>query len=356
MTPARILAAVTEEGPVCAPDSPVSKVVDENADAQVKSFDCDSFSVPACLDAVRGCRCGFPYASSVSATRFVIASALTGVLWRKGHLRLGNLRLDALWEWDEEPVGAMAAFYHSVESASDYMDALGLKFSRCRYAVSDSGLSSLSVGACLATGPSDDETSLIHEPFVVDNASLFDERVCPPTLRKDASSWIIYIPFDPSDFRLGGSLLASALGLSGGDPQIEDADYFIDCFEVVREFSEDSVLLSAVSVGKGGLACALDSMCSSGVGAAVDISSLMRAYHEKSAVKVLFSEVPGVVIQIRDSDFDYVDAELLLQDVAYFPLGHPDLSDPSLRFSFAEQSAIQTILESLLQNAGGETE
>ena len=97
-------------------------------------------------------------------------------------------------------------------------------------------------------------------------------------------------------------------------------------------------------------------MCSGGTGAAVDVSGVMRAYGEKSAVRVLFSEIPGVLIQIRDSDFDYVDAELLLQDVAYYPLGHPDLSGAGLRFDFAEKSAIQTILESLLLNAGEKTE
>ena len=40
-------------------------------------------------------------------------------------------------------------------------------------------------------------------------------------------------------------------------------------------------------------------------------------------MRILFSEVPGVIFQINDSDYDYLDAELLLQDVMYFPLGHP---------------------------------
>ena len=49
----------------------------------------------------------------------------------------------------------------------------------------------------------------------------------------------------------------------------------------------------------------------------------MQSYGETDMVKVLFGEVPGVVMEIRDIDFDYVDAEMLLQDVAYYPIGHP---------------------------------
>lgn len=356
MTPARILAAVTENAPECVEDSSAQPLVDESVDAPVRSVDCNSFDIQYCLDAVRKCAQPFPYASAVSATRFLIGSALVGFLWQKGHFRLGNLRLAAEWKWDEDPVGAMAAFYRSVESASDYIDALGIMFSSYSYERSSACMSSLSFFPSLSSIVPGDDPSAIHEPFSAENASLVEGRTCADTFVPDESSWIIYIPFDPSDFRLGGSLLSSALCLSGSDPRIEDADYFIDCFEVVREFSEDSVLLSAATVGRGGLASTLESMCSSGVGVSADLSALMRAYGEKSAVRVLFSEIPGAVIQIRDSDFDYVDAELLLQDVAYFPLGHPDSTDASLRFSLAEKSAIQTILESLLQNAGGESE
>ena len=71
-------------------------------------------------------------------------------------------------------------------------------------------------------------------------------------------------------------------------------------------------------------------------------------------MSILFSEIPGVIIQIRDIDFDYVDAELLLQDVAFFPLGHPNLKSGAVRVRSAEKTGIQTILESLMQNAEGE--
>ena len=71
-------------------------------------------------------------------------------------------------------------------------------------------------------------------------------------------------------------------------------------------------------------------------------------------MRILFAEVPGVVVQITDADFDYLDAELLLQDVAFFPLGHPTPGRTDIRIKSSAKSGIQTILESLIRNAEGE--
>jgi len=81
---------------------------------------------------------------------------------------------------------------------------------------------------------------------------------------------------------------------------------------------------------------------------------VMRAGQEQDPVRILFSEVPGVVVQINDADFDYLDAELLLQDVAFYPLGHPDPDRTDVRVKASAKSGIQTILESLIRNAEGE--
>ena len=172
-------------------------------------------------------------------------------------------------------------------------------------------------------------------------------------LRPDPQSWLIYVPFDTSEYRLGGSLLAQALGLRGGTaPLLTDADYFIDCFELVREFAVDGILLSAATVGAGGMAAALRKMCSHGTGVNADLSDVLRA-SGADVPAILYSEVPGALLQVRDADFDYIDAEFILQDVAYFPLGHP-VAGGQLKFAASERPGIQTILESLMQNAEGE--
>ena len=114
------------------------------------------------------------------------------------------------------------------------------------------------------------------------------------------------------------------------------------------------MLLSAATVGPLSLMDTLSRMCSRLCALDADISGIMDAYGEKQALRVLFSNIPGVVIQIRDQDFDYLDAELLLQDVAYYPLGHPDTALGELKISTQGNSGLQSILASLLKGAEGE--
>ena len=72
----------------------------------------------------------------------------------------------------------------------------------------------------------------------------------------------------------------------------------------------------------------------------------MQSYGETDMVKVLFGEVPGVVMEIRDIDFDYVDAEMLLQDVAYYPIGHPGKA--GLRITRNGSGGIAGIMQALM--------
>ena len=94
-------------------------------------------------------------------------------------------------------------------------------------------------------------------------------------------------------------------------------------------------------------------MTSGGTGAQVCIADICKAYGSELPVRVLFSEVPGVILQIADIDYDYVDAELILQDVVYFPLGHPVVGG-SATVDLVEKTDLPGILESLMSTLEGE--
>lgn len=354
-TPAQLLDAVTEpEGrhPLAAP--PEARAVDETLDPVLRGQEPDPARTDAYLEAVCAARKLVPAAAADVYTRVRVASALIDALWRTGRFRLGDLRLDATWRWNETPVGARAAFYDSVRAAADYVDALGLKFSGYRYSRT-AGASELVLRTRIARDADEEDYGFVSEPFRSEHPMLGSRRACPATLAPDPQSWVVYIPFDTSDFRLGGSLLSQTLGLGAGPcPQITDADYFMDCYEVVRELVEDGILLSGATVGEGGLLRTVRQMAADGVGLSVDVADVMRSYQEQDVLRILFGEVPGAVIQIHDADFDYLDAELLLQDVAFFPLGHPVPGSGEVRVKASAKSGIQTILESLMQNAEGE--
>ena len=326
LTPAGLLAPVLEKPQELS--APFGTVIDETIDPAPGPIELDDANIDDYLSVIglHKRKLSIPFAAP--GTRERIAEALVDSLPRVGNFRLDDLALTVKWTFSPSTVGDMAAFYASVEAAADYIDALGISLRRY---------------AC----ESGDFDVKIATPF--SGAPL----MTPDELSPDPQSWLIYVPFDTSDYRLGGSLLAQSLGLRGGTaPQLTDADYFIDCFELVRELVEDNILLSIIPVGEGGLAAALKRLCGS-KGAALDLSDVMRSSGGPDLAHVLFAELPGVILQVRDVDFDYIDAEFLLQDVAYFPLGHPSASG-GLKFDASDKSGIQTILESLMQNAEGE--
>lgn len=354
-TPAQLLDALTDApGRVRSAGGRVRTIVDESLDPVYRAFDFNPDKVDEYLGLVLEGRTAVPFASADTCSRFRLASALLDTLWRKGHFRLGDLAVKAWWRWEEGTVGADASFYESVAAVTDYVEALGLRFASYRCTGSSAG-SSLSFRAVLSQDASGDEEGFVFEPFRSGHPVLSERRAVPAHFVPDPRSWIVYIPCDPCDFRLGGSLLAQSLGLGGGPcPHISDADYFMDCHEVLREFVEDGIILSASTVCEGGLLKTVNAMTGSGCGAEICLTDILGAYRETSIVRVLFAEVPGVLIQIRDADFDYLDAELLLQDVAYYPLGHPVSGCGGVRVRTSAKSGIQTILETLLQNAEGE--
>ncbi|MBO4264304.1 MAG: hypothetical protein J5871_06480 [Bacteroidales bacterium] len=326
-TPAGMLDTVLEKP---LPPQPGGTVLDESLDPVLSPDTFDMGRLDACLAAVLSCRREFPLPFAASYTRLCLAEALIDTMWRQGPFSLDDLALTAKWTCNADGLGRMSALYASVKAAVDYLDGLGLQLRRCSCEAGD-------VDVRFAT------------PF--SGAPL----LCPDTFVPDARSWIVLVPFDSCDFRLGGSLFSQAMQ-AGGDsaPQVGDADYLMDCFEVVREFVTDRVALAGRTVAGGGLLAAVRRMLPPGMGADLDLSDMLRSYEEKMPGRLLFGEVPGALLQIRDIDFDYADAEFLLQDVAYFPLGHPVPGQEGVRVHASKKSGIQKILESLMQNAEGE--
>lgn len=325
-------------------------IVDETVDPALETHEWDARKVDEYSARVARARRTLPLPYADVYTRCRVAEALIEALWRKGHFRLEDLSIKADWKWTGAPVGALAAFYNSVQAAAEYSDSLGIEIS--------SYLCTETVKSCDVNFKAVLSKAAVGDEFGADDSrkrSLKPQRCCPATLQPDPRSWLVYIPFDTSEFRLGGSLLAQAMDLGGGvSPQIMDADYFMDCFEVVRELVEDGIVVSAVTVGEGGLLSAAKKYCAGGPGTTLDLSDMMKAFEESNIVRVLFAEIPGVLLQIRDNDFDYLDAELLLQDVAFYPLGHPSVKSTAVRVKASAKSSIQMILESLMQNAEGE--
>ncbi len=307
----------------------------------------------------------FPLCYSAAFTKVKIAQALIDAIWKKGHFRLGDLSVSASWKWNFDDVGSMAAFYASVETACEYLDGLGVTLGS--YSVKSADMTSLEFKVKLSGRDENDAEDgeevtdsgfLIPElPFKTEKHSMGRNRKCPETASGTPGDWIIYLPFDTCQPTLGASLLSETSDIfCGNAPDISDADYFIDCYEVVRELVEDGIIKAGVTVADGGLMSALRRIVPEGMGMNAEVGSIMKSYGGCGMTQVLFAETPGIVIDIPDDDYDYIDAETLLQDVAYYPIGHisPDACDISATAS--DSSDITNILNSLLGGTVSEGE
>ena len=204
-------------------------------------------------------------------TRLQIAKALLSRLWSEGHFKLGNLKLWAQWEWNTRPLGNMSAFYRSVEAASGYIYGLGVKLEDYLFIEGDQGSNvkfyswleeEYDTSCQLEPGEGPMNRALFKSPYESRHPWISEERKCPSVISDDPDSWIIYIPFDTCGFRLGDSLLSQVNGHNGGKaPDISDPDYFIDCYEVVRELVEDGFVMAGANVADGGIVTAARRMC-----------------------------------------------------------------------------------------------
>lgn len=296
-------------------------------------------------------------------TKMRIADALLSRLWSKGHFKLGNLKIWAQWEWNTRPIGNMSAFYRSVSAANEYIYGLGVVLEDYLFIEGDTG-SNVKFYAWLEdeydrslTSAQEENGNLLFKssPYESSHPWISEERACPSTVAKDPDSWIIYIPFDTCKYRLGDSLLAQVNGHNGGTaPEIADPDYFIDCYEVIRELVEDGLIMAGMNVTHGGLLTAAAKMCGDS-GMEININGLMSSFQEESRSRILFGEIPGILMQVRSDDYNYVDSQLLLQDIAYYPLGNVTTDRQGVKIVSSGKNGLADILASLLdQTTEGE--
>ena len=288
---------MTVAGMLSLPDSTEEwePIVDETVDAPPSGQLPPHPDIQKSLDAVlceREKR--FPVTYSGPYTAVAIGTELIETIFRAGHFRIGDLALELDWRWNQDVIGNMAAFYASAQEAATFADALGISIHSVHCTRSQE--CALDVQVRLLRRDDEDEDLLVRMPDHSRHPVLLGSRHVPASLVPDAQSWIVFIPFDTCAFRLSGSLLSQALGLSGAAaPDVGDADYFTDCFEVVREMVEDGVVIAGAAVREGGMLTTLRHMCQD-CGADVNIADVMKTCGETREERVLFAEVPGVLL------------------------------------------------------------
>ncbi|MGB8489698.1 MAG: phosphoribosylformylglycinamidine synthase [Bacteroidales bacterium] len=244
-----------------------------------------------------------------------IAEALTNIIWAPLSDKLKSVSLSANWMWPCKNPGEDARLYQAVRAASSFAVDLGINI--------PTGKDSLSM-----TQNYGDQVVLSPGTVIISAAGEVSDvrKIVEPVLVNDPYTSLLYIDMSRDSFRLGGSSFAQVLNSVGEEaPMVKDPAYFADVFNAVQDLIRKGRILSGHDISAGGMLTTMLEMCFSNTegGLSVDLTAL----DEKDTVKILFSQNPGILVQVRDLD---ETAEYLLEHgISYFSLGHP-VSERSL--------------------------
>jgi len=246
-----------------------------------------------------------PAAGSVIA----IAESLTNIVFAPLTDQLEGISLSANWMWPCRNEGEDARLYKAVEAASDFACALGINI--------PTGKDSLS----MTQKYGDDKVIAPGTVIISAGGEVSDIRkIVSPVLSKEKNSYIYYIDFSFDTFKLGGSALAQVLNKLGNEvPTVKDPDYFRDAFNTIQEAIEKGLILAGHDISAGGMLTALLEMCFANVEGGLEVN--LDTINEEDIIKILFSENPGILVQVKDKK----SFETLLKDngVGYAIVARP---------------------------------
>jgi phosphoribosylformylglycinamidine synthase len=118
----------------------------------------------------------------------------------------------------------------------------------------------------------------------------------------------------------GGSSFAQILNKVGNEvPTVKDPEYFKDVFNTIQDLIVSGKILSGHDISAGGILTTLLEMTFANTNGGITVN--LSALDENDTVKVLFSQNPGIIIQVKEED---EVAEILLENgITYFSIGHP---------------------------------
>ena len=242
-----------------------------------------------------------------------VAEALTNIVWAPFAEGMDSISLSANWMWPcRSQEGEDARLYKAVKALSDFCCQLQINV--------PTGKDSLSM-----TQKYPDGEKVISPGTVIVSAGgeVSDiKKVVSPVLVNDDKSTIYHIDFSFDKMRLGGSAFAQSLNKVGDDvPTVQNAEYFRDAFMAIQTLVEKGLIIAGHDISAGGLITTLLEMCFANTDGGMEIS--LDKIKEDDIIKVLFSENPGVVIQVKDKDKEEVKKILEDAGIGYAKLGKP---------------------------------
>lgn len=238
-----------------------------------------------------------------------IAEALTNIVWAPLSEGLDSVSLSANWMWPCKNEGEDARLYRAVEACSDFACSLRINI--------PTGKDSLSMTQKYGK----DKVYSPGTVIISAGAEVSDIRkVVSPVLRTGVNSTIYYIDFSFDKLKLGGSAFAQSLDKIGKEvPTVQDSEYFANAFNAVQELINKELILAGHDISAGGMITTMLEMNFANTEGGLEVS--LDEIPEKDLVKILFSENPGILIQVEKTD--EVEKILKKAGVAFIRLARP---------------------------------
>ncbi|MCD6333382.1 MAG: phosphoribosylformylglycinamidine synthase [Bacteroidales bacterium] len=249
-------------------------------------------------------------ADEAAGSRLAVAEALTNLVWAPLSNGLRSVSLSANWMWPAKNPGENARLYRAVQSLSDFSCALGINV--------PTGKDSMSMTQKYPGG------EVVYSPgtVIVSAMGAVDRirKVVSQVMQPDKTTGLVYVDLSDGKFSLGGSSFFQTLSSVGVQtPDTAAPGLFATTFAVLQELIQDQLIISGHDVSAGGLITTLLEMCFANRqgGAAINLST----FPVDDPVRILFSEQPSVVIQVRE--VDRVMTRLKQKGITHYLLGQP---------------------------------
>ena len=224
-----------------------------------------------------------PAAGSVMA----VSEALTNMVFAPLAEGLKSVSLSANWMWPCRNEGEDARLYKAVEACSDFAINLGINI--------PTGKDSLSMtqqyedGKVISPG-----TVIISASGEVNNV----RKIVSPTIAYIKGTYLYHVDFSLDLLKLGGSAFAQTMGKIGDEaPTVTDPEYFKSAFNAIQELVNRGLIIAGHDISEGGMITTLLEMCFANPQGGIE-ARLDKIRHS-DLIKILFSENPGVVIQVK---------------------------------------------------------
>ncbi len=238
-----------------------------------------------------------------------IAEALTNIVWAPLADGLRSVSLSANWMWPCRNPGEDARLYEAVKAASEFAIALGINI--------PTGKDSLSMTQKYPDGH-------VYSPgtvIITSAAEVEDIRgIVGPVMSNEASASIFYIDMSGMGPVLGGSALAQTLSSLGNiAPTVSEPGYFATVFEALQLLIRERKIIAGHDISAGGMITTLLEMCFANREGGLTVT--LTEMDEADTVKILYSQNPGVIIQV--SDEAEIEEFLLERGIRFYIIGHP---------------------------------